>query len=170
MRIIPTLTKTVAAAALTIGLVAGAPAAQATPLGAPAAPTAAHVQHTHHVGSATVTKKAAKARTRIAASAPSTVKAGDDLTITAKLTRKAGKKYKPFAKKKVELVLLDAPGADTGSVIVTKKTNKKGKVTFVLETTSPEVVGKTFDFLVAFEGGSRAKAAESQVLTVSITQ
>jgi hypothetical protein len=166
VRIIPTLAKTVAAAAVTIGLVAGAPAAQAAPLTAPAASAA----HGYSVGAAVATKKAAKAKTRLSASAPSEVKAGDDLTITAKLTRKSGKKYKAYAKKKLLLVLLDAPEAQSGGVIATKKTGKKGKVTFLLDTTDPSLAGKTFDFLVAYEGGSKAKRSESDVFSVSITR
>ena len=155
------ITHAIAAAALTAGLVAGAPAAQAAPVAAPAA-------HSWHADSSTVAKKAARAKTRTTAKAPAEVKAGDDITITAKLTRKSGSKYKAYAKKKLELVLLDGPGADTGSVVLEKKTDKKGKVTFVLDT-DPEIAGQSFDFLVAYEGGSKAKASESDVVTVAVT-
>lgn len=155
------ITHAIAAAALTVGLVAGAPAAQAAPVATPAA-------HAWHAEGSVVAKKAAKAKTKISASAPSEVKVGDDIEIKAKLTRKSGKKYKAYAKKKLELVLLDAPAADSGSVIVEKKTNKKGNVTFVLDTT-PEIAGQTFDFLVAYEGGSKAKASESDVFTVTVS-
>ena len=152
----------IAAAALTAGLVPGAPAAQAAPVATPTV-------HSWHQSTADVAKKAAKAKTTTTASAPTEVKAGDDITITAKLTRKSGGKYKAYAKKKLELVLLDAPGADTGTVIGEEKTNKKGKVTFVLDTDSG-IAGQSFDFLVAYEGGSKAKASESDVLTVSVTE
>ena len=157
------ITHAIAAAALTAGLVAGAPAATAAPVATPAA------AHSWHQSTAELAKKAAKAKTRTTASAPAEVKTGDDITITAKLTRKSGGKYKAYAKKKLELVLLDAPGADTGTVIEEKKTNKKGKVTFVLDTDS-DITGHNFDFLVAYEGESKAKTSESDVFTVSVTE
>ncbi|SEQ56017.1 hypothetical protein [Microlunatus flavus] len=158
------ITHAIAAAALTAGLVAGAPAAAQA---APVAPPTAHAWHAQE--SAAPAKKAAKAKTKISADAPSEVKAGDDIEVTAKLTRKSGKKYKAYAGKKLELVLLDAPGADTGVIIDKRKTSKKGKVTFLLDTTDPEVAGQSYDFLVAYEGGSKAKASESDVFTVTVS-
>lgn len=156
----------IAAAALAAGLLFGATAAQA----APSAPAAAPAAHSWHAAdNEVVAKKAAKATTKTTASAPTEVKVGDDIKIKAKLTRKSGSKYKAYAKKNLELVLLDSPDADTGKVILEAKTNKKGKVTFLLETDS-EIAGQSFDFLVAYEGGSKAKASESDVFTVSVTE
>jgi hypothetical protein len=40
---------------------------------------------------------------------------------------------------------------------------------FFSATTSPEIAGQSFDFLVAYEGGSKAKASESDVVTVTVT-
>jgi hypothetical protein len=156
------ITHAIAAAALTAGLVAGAPAAQAAPVETPAA-------HSWHAPSPQVAKKAAKAKTRITASGPAQVKAGDDIAITAKLTHKSGSTYKAYAKQKLAIVVLDAPGADIGKIIYTKKTNKQGNVTFHLSTDA-EIAGQSFDFLVAYQGGSKAKAAESDVLTIAVTE
>jgi hypothetical protein len=156
------ITHLVAAAALAAGLVAAGPAAaQAAPLAAPSA-------HAWHATGAEAAHKASKAKTRISVSAPAEVKVGDDITIKATLTHRSGSSYKAYAKKHVELVLLDAPGAETGEVVADKKTDKKGKVTFTLDT-SPEIAGQSFDFLVAYEGGSKAKASESDVVTVTVT-
>lgn len=160
MSIIKTVAKTAAAAALTIGLAAGAPAAQA-------APTTAHATYSQHAVAAPAAKKAAKAATKISASGPSTAKAGDDLTFTAKLTRKSGKKYKNYSGQKLSLVVLDEQGSDTGEILLTKKTNKSGKVTFVLS--SEGVDAGAYDFLVAYKGGSKVKRSESAIITVTLT-
>ncbi len=155
------ITHALAAAALAAGLATGAPAAQAAPLTAPAV----HAQQTYSPAAAS---KSSKATTRTTISGPATaVPVGDDIKITGKLTRKSGSSYKAYASAKLELVLLDAPGSETGEVIKVKKTDKKGKVTFVLET-DPEIAGQSFDFLVAYEGGSKAKASESDVITVTV--
>ncbi|GAB2572866.1 hypothetical protein [Microlunatus antarcticus] len=162
------ITPLVAAAALAAGLVVGAPsAAQAAPPTISATSSTSSV-HAWHADNADVAKKASKAKTKISAKAPAEVTVGDDIEIKAKLTRKSGSKYKAYAKQKLELVLLDAPDAETGGIITTKKTSKKGNVTFALET-DPEIAGQSFDFLVAYEGGSKAKASESEVFTVTVT-
>ena len=160
MSIIKTVAKTAAAAALTIGLAAGAPAAQA-------APTTAHATYSQHAVAAPAAKKAAKAATKISASGPATAKAGDDLTFTAKLTRKSGKKYKAYAGQKVALVVLDEQGGDTGQILLTKKTNKSGKVTF--KVSSADTDPGDYDFLVAYQGGSKAKRSESTIIAVTLT-
>lgn len=154
------ITHLVAAAALTAGLVTGAPAAQAAPVANP-------VTHSWHSVSSDAARSA-KARTKISVSAPTEVKAGDDITIKATLKRKSGSKYKAYAKKNLELVLLDAPGADTGTVVDTAKTSKKGKVTFVGSFDDESDLGD-HEFLVAYEGGSKAKASESDVFTITVT-
>ena len=163
MRFPRALTTTLAAAALTVGLVATAPAAQAAP------PTVAPSAAAQHVAApAAAAEKAAKARTKIKVGAPTKVKAGKDFVVTAKLTRRSGGTYKPYAKKKLLLVLLPSPDLQYGGVVMTKSTSRKGTVRFALDTSAPELAGKTLDFLVAYEGGSRAKGAESKVVTVSI--
>jgi hypothetical protein len=65
-------------------------------------------------------------------------------------------------------VLLDGPGTDTGTVVDTAKTSKKGKVTFK-GSFDDDSAGQSLDLLVAYEGGSKAKASESDVFTISVT-
>lgn len=162
MSIIKTVAKTAAAAALTIGLAAGAPAAQA-------APTAAPVASSEHAVAAPAAKKAAKAATRTSASGPKTVKSGDDVKFTATLTRKSGKKYVAYAGQKLELVGLYEHGGDSGeAVLPAKKTNKSGKVTFVLS--SEDVDPGTYDFVVWFKGSSKAKRSDSKIIVVKVTK
>lgn len=156
------ITHLVAAAAVAAGMITAAPAAQAAPVASPAA-------HSWHADSSDVAAAArsAKAKTKINVTAPTEVKAGDDITIKATLKRKSGSTYKAYAKKKLELVLLDAPGAETGTVVDTAKTSKKGKVTFVGSFDDSSL--GDHDFLVAYEGGSKAKASESDVFTITVT-
>lgn len=110
----------------------------------------------------------AKTRT-VVKSAPTTVRAGEDIDITAKLTRRSTGRYQPYQKKKLDLVLLDDSGGHHDLVIASEKTNTKGRVTFEL-TTYPELVGDTFDFIAGYDGDKHAKASQSDLVSVTVTE
>lgn len=147
------LPRLIAAAALTAGLVAAAPAAQAVPT-APAHVTKVEVA------------QATKDKSKLTATVQEQVKYGHDIQVKATLKHESKDGLRPSVHQKLELVYY----IDGEQPVVAKgKTDMRGKYTFRLETVK-ELAGRSFRFRVDFKGTSEAAPAKSPDVRVKVTR
>ena len=151
------IARVLAAAALTLGLIANFSAAQAAPPSAPAASSSS---------SCSPPAAPAKAATKVSVKAATKIKAGKTITITGHLTHKTKHGYTALTKKKVGLLFLTTPGAP---VIKQVKTTTKGAYT-IRFTTAKRDAGRSFRFATAFTGDAKNKKSVSRTFTVKVTK
>jgi hypothetical protein len=163
--------RTLAAAALAVGLTAGlAPAALATGLSptAPAhsAPTASASSHSAsaHSASAHKGKKPAKDRAKLDLHAEDSATAGDTLAFTGRLTHRTKRGFKPAEGRVVTVSLLDPAGS---SVVGEATTNAKGRYALSYVTTADQA-GSSLRFATSFAGDTTVKAATSKAIRVTL--
>ena len=150
------IARTIAAAALAVGLTAGlAPAALAASHST-AAP--AHSASAHHG------KKPAKDQVKLDLHADDSCTAGDTLTLKGRLTHRTKKGFKPVADKAVTLSLLDPAGS---TVLGEATTNAKGRYTLTYATTMDQA-GSNIRFAASFAGDATVKAATSKAITITL--
>ena len=150
------IVRTIAAAALAVGLTAGlAPAALAASHST-AAP--AHSASAHHG------KKPAKNQVKLDLHAADSCTAGDTLTLQGRVTHRTNKGFKPVAGKAVTLSLLDPAG---NTILSEAITNAKGRYTLTYATTMDQA-GSHLRFAVSFAGDATLQAATSKAITITL--
>ncbi len=155
------LVRTIAAAALAVGLTTSlAPVALAA---GPSTVAPTHSASAHH-SKKPVKAKHAKDQVKLDLRTAHSATAGDTLTLTGKLTHRTTKGYKPVVGKAVVLSLVDAAGA---TVLSEATTTAKGGYTLTFATTADQA-GTSARLATTFAGDTSLKAATSKVITVQL--
>jgi len=150
------IARTIAAAALAVGLTAGL---------APAALAASHsTAAPAHSASAHQGKKPAKDQVKLDLHAADSCTAGGTLTLKGRLTHRTNKGFKPVAAKAVTLSLLDPAG---NTILSEAITDAKGRYTFTYATTMDQA-GSNLRFAASFAGDATVKAATSKAITITL--